>query len=99
MNTPSHSCAIWDRVWTQIPPDAWREDMPRNTALVVLWSIGLAVSATPAAPANVTPERLGNTTSEPQNWLMIQHDFYTPRPSSVTPDHLDTVTSHEPQHT
>src|SRR6266852_1874299 len=61
----------------------WREDMPRKTTLAALWSIGLAATATPAIAADVTPQRLVNARSEPQNWLMIHHDYDNSRHSSL----------------
>src|SRR5712691_5854784 len=56
--------------------------MPRNIILAALWSIGL-VAIAPAIAADVTPQRLVNASDEPQNWLMIHHDYDNSRHSSL----------------
>src|SRR6266849_2578664 len=77
----------------------WREDMPRKTTLAALWSIGLAATATPAIAADVTPQRLVNARSEPQNWLMIHHDYDNSRHSSLKEINRDTVKNLELKYT
>src|SRR5713226_2897414 len=64
--------------------------MPRNIILAALWSIGL-VAIAPAIAADVTPQRLVNTSDEPQNWLMIHHDYDNSRHSSLQEINRDTV--------
>src|SRR5713226_9348159 len=64
--------------------------MPRNIILAALWSIGL-VAIAPAIAADVTPQRLVNASDEPQNWLMIHHDYDNSRHSSLQEINRDTV--------
>ena len=73
--------------------------MPRKTAVVAMWSIVLAVTAARAAAADVTPRRLVNARSEPQNWLMIHHDYDNSRHSSLTEINRDTVKNLELKYT
>src|SRR5260370_20680420 len=72
--------------------------MLRNTTLAALWSIGLAAIA-PAIAADVTPQRLVNARSEPQNWLMIHRDYDNSRHSSLTEINRDTVKNLELKYT
>ena len=67
--------------------------MPRTTTLAALSSIGLAVVALPAIAADVTPQRLMNTAGEPQNWLMIHHDYDNTRHSSLNEINREEVTA------
>ena len=63
--------------------------MPGRTALAALASIGLI--AAPALAADVTPQRLMNASAEPQNWLMIHHDYDNSRHSALKQINRDTV--------
>src|ERR1700719_1641002 len=67
-----------------------REDMPRRTLLAAVSSISLATVAIPAVAADVAPQRLMNTAREPQNWLMIHHDYDNSRHSSLKKINRDT---------
>src|SRR5216684_808958 len=71
--------------------------MPRNIILAALWSIGL-VAIAPAIAADVTPQRLVNASDEPQNWLMIHHDYDNSRHSSLQEINRDTVKNLELQY-
>jgi len=46
-----------------------------------LAGLALAPVALPALAADVTPQRLSNTAAEPQNWLMVHHDYNNSRHS------------------
>jgi alcohol dehydrogenase (cytochrome c) len=48
-----------------------------------LTAIGLAAIVGPATAADVTPERLLNSTSDPQNWLMVHRDYDNSRHSGL----------------
>ena len=48
-----------------------------------LTAIGLAAIVSPATAADVTSERLTNSTSEPQNWLMVHRDYDNSRHSGL----------------
>jgi len=65
--------------------------MPRKTIVTVLSSFSLAVVAAPAIAADVTPQRLMHAASEPQNWLMIHHDYDNSRHSSLKEINRDTI--------
>jgi alcohol dehydrogenase (cytochrome c) len=52
--------------------------------LVALASIGFAAIAMPASAADVTFERLLNAPNEPDNWLMVHHDYNNSRHSPLT---------------
>src|SRR5258708_28776550 len=67
-----------------------RENMSRRGLLAALSAIGLAVLAGPATAADVTPQRLQNTASEPQNWLMVHHDYDNSRHSPLKEINRDT---------
>src|SRR5215475_10034460 len=74
--------------------------MHRKTILAALWSSGLAaVAALPAIAADVTPQRLANARNEPQNWLMIHHDYDNSRHSSLKEINRDTVNNLELKYT
>src|SRR5262249_40128549 len=51
---------------------------------LALAAIAFAAAALPALAADVTPERLFNTAAEPQNWLMVHHDYNNSRHSLLT---------------
>jgi alcohol dehydrogenase (cytochrome c) len=48
-----------------------------------LTAIGLAAIVSPATAADVTSERLLNTTNDPQNWLMVHRDYDNSRHSGL----------------
>jgi alcohol dehydrogenase (cytochrome c) len=48
-----------------------------------LAAIGLAAIVSPATAADVTSERLLNTTNDPQNWLMVHRDYDNSRHSGL----------------
>ncbi len=56
-----------------------------------LASIAIAAAAMPALAADVTPQRLLNTADEPQNWLMVHHDYNNSRHSPLKEVNRDTV--------
>src|SRR5262245_36033625 len=64
--------------------------MLRNATLAALWSIGLTAVA-PAIAAEVTPQRLVNARSEPQDWLMTHHDYDNSRHSALNEINRGTV--------
>src|SRR6266567_1947186 len=68
-----------------------REDMSRKGLLAALASIAFAGVAVPASAADVTQERLQNAANEPQNWLMVHHDYDNSRHSSLKEVNRDTV--------
>ena len=55
--------------------------------------VGLAIAAfaMPARAADVTPQRLVDTAAEPQNWLMVHHDYNNSRHSPLKDVNRDTV--------
>jgi len=73
--------------------------MPRNAVLTALSSIGLVAIAAPAIAADVTPQRLINAKNEPQNWLMIHHDYDNSRHSSLKEINRDTAKNLELKYT
>jgi alcohol dehydrogenase (cytochrome c) len=66
--------------------------------LAVLSSIGLA-AATPVMAADVTAQRLMNANGEPQNWLMVHHDYDSSRHSTLKEINRDTVRKLELKYT
>src|SRR6266568_8538046 len=68
-----------------------REDMSRKGLLAALASIAFAGVAVPASAADVTQERLQNAANEPQNWLMVHHDYDNSRHSPLKEINRDTV--------
>src|SRR5215469_16307300 len=73
--------------------------MHRNTLRAALWPVALAAIAAPAIAADVTPQRLANTSNEPQNWLMIHRDYDNSRHSSLAEINRDTVKNLELKYT
>jgi alcohol dehydrogenase (cytochrome c) len=71
-----------------------REDMSKST-LAALSSVILC--ALPAVAADVTSERLVNAASEPQNWLMVHHDYGNSRHSALAEINRDTVQNLRPK--
>src|SRR5262245_49307080 len=67
------------------------EGMLRRTMLAVLSSIGLAAATPPVIAADVTAQRLMNANGEPQNWLMVHHDYGSSRHSPLKEINRDTV--------
>jgi alcohol dehydrogenase (cytochrome c) len=53
--------------------------------------IGLAAAAPPVMAADVTAQRLMNANGEPQNWLMIHHDYDSSRHSPLKEINRDTI--------
>jgi alcohol dehydrogenase (cytochrome c) len=53
--------------------------------------IAAAVAATPVLAADVTSQRLQNPAAEPQNWLMVHHDYNNSRHASLSQINRDTV--------
>jgi alcohol dehydrogenase (cytochrome c) len=53
--------------------------------------VAAAVAATSALAADVTSQRLQNPAAEPQNWLMVHHDYDNSRHSSLSQINRDTV--------
>ena len=60
-------------------------------------SLGLAAMALPAVAADTTSERLRNTANEPQNWLMVHHDYDNSRHSALTEVNRDNVKNLAPK--
>jgi alcohol dehydrogenase (cytochrome c) len=58
--------------------------MSTTGRLAALASISLAAIAVPALAADVTYERLLNAPNEPENWLMVHHDYNNSRHSPLT---------------
>jgi glucose dehydrogenase len=54
-------------------------------------AIALAAAAAPGLAADVTSQRLQNPAAEPQNWLMIHHDYDNSRHSQLKDINRDTV--------
>jgi alcohol dehydrogenase (cytochrome c) len=73
--------------------------MSRRGLLAALSAIGLAAVSGPAAAADVTPQRLQNTASEPQNWLMVHHDYDNSRHSALKEINRDNVQKLSPKFT
>jgi alcohol dehydrogenase (cytochrome c) len=67
--------------------------MPYRTLLAAVSSISVAAISIPVVAADVTPQRLMNAASEPQNWLMIHHDYDNSRHSSLKEINRDTITN------
>jgi alcohol dehydrogenase (cytochrome c) len=51
----------------------------------------LAATVLPLSAADVTQQRLMNTADEPQNWLMVHHDYDNSRHSALHEINRDTV--------
>jgi alcohol dehydrogenase (cytochrome c) len=51
----------------------------------------LAATVLPISAADVTQQRLMNTAGEPQNWLMVHHDYDNSRHSALHEINRDTV--------
>jgi alcohol dehydrogenase (cytochrome c) len=60
-------------------------------ASLAVAAMGLTTMAMPALAADVTPERLLNTTAEPQNWLTVHHDYNNSRHSLLKDINRDNV--------
>ncbi len=54
-------------------------------------AIALAAAAAPGLAADVTSQRLQNPAAEPQNWLMVHHDYDNSRHSQLKDINRDTV--------
>jgi len=57
----------------------------------------IALWALPALAADVTSERLVNAANEPQNWLMVHHDYGNSRHSALAEINRDTVKNLRPK--
>ena len=66
-----------------------------RSMLAALSSIALWVL--PAVAADVTSERLVNAANEPQNWLMVHHDYGNSRHSALAEINRDTVQNLRPK--
>jgi alcohol dehydrogenase (cytochrome c) len=55
------------------------------------WLIAVAAMVLPASAADVTQQRLMNAAGEPQNWLMVHHDYDNSRHSSLRGVNRDTA--------
>ena len=53
--------------------------------------IAAAVAATPGLAADITSQRLQHPAAEPQNWLMVHHDYDNSRHSALNAINRDTV--------
>ena len=51
----------------------------------------IAAAAAPGLAADVTSQRLQNPAAEPQNWLMVHHDYDNSRHSALKAINRDTV--------
>src|ERR1700680_4084163 len=56
-----------------------------------LASIAVVALTLPALAADVTAQRLLNTADEPQNWLIVHHDYNNSRHSPLQDVNRDTV--------
>src|SRR5450432_959265 len=63
----------------------------RGITAAALASIAVAAMAIPALAADVTAQRLLNTADEPQNWLIVHHDYNNSRHSPLKDVNRDTV--------
>jgi alcohol dehydrogenase (cytochrome c) len=60
-------------------------------------SISLAAVAMPAAAGEVTSQRLLGAAEEPQNWLMVHHDYNNSRHSPLKDVNRDTIKDLKPK--
>src|SRR6266699_963085 len=72
-------------------PNQGRKIMSTKSSLAALAAVGLAAMALPALAADVTPQRLLATAGEPQNWLMVHHDYNNSRHSPLSLVNRDNV--------
>src|SRR5438105_922342 len=68
-----------------------RKAVSKREILAAFTSNSLAAIALPAVAADVTPERLLNSANEPQNWLMVHHDYNNSRHSALKEINRDNV--------
>jgi alcohol dehydrogenase (cytochrome c) len=59
--------------------------------MLTILSIALAAVSAPSLAADVTAERLLDAASDPQNWLMVHHDYNNSRHSLIKEVNRDTV--------
>ena len=71
--------------------------MSKTLGFAALASISLAGMTLPALAADVTPERLFNAASEPQNWLMVHRDYNNSRHSPLSEVNRQTVKDLKPK--
>jgi alcohol dehydrogenase (cytochrome c) len=69
----------------------------KTFGFAALVSVSLAGMTLPALAANVTPERLLNAASEPQNWLMVNRDYNNSRHSPLSEVNRQTVKDLKPK--
>jgi alcohol dehydrogenase (cytochrome c) len=69
----------------------------KKFGFAALASIGLVGMTMPALAADVTPERLLNAASEPQNWLMVHRDYNNSRHSPLSEVNRQTVKDLKPK--
>jgi alcohol dehydrogenase (cytochrome c) len=62
-----------------------------RTLSAVLASIAVAALTLPASAADVTADRLLKTADEPQNWLIVHHDYNNSRHSTLKDVNRDNV--------
>lgn len=66
--------------------------MVRTTVLAAIWSsIVVVAAASPLIAAEVTAQRLVNADAEPQNWLMVHHDYNSSRHSPLAQINRETI--------
>jgi alcohol dehydrogenase (cytochrome c) len=68
-----------------------REAMSARGLRAAFWLIAVAAMVLPASAADVTQQRLMNAAGEPQNWLMVHHDYDNSRHSSLRGVNRDTA--------
>jgi len=57
----------------------------------MMLAAAFAAATTPGLAADITFERLANPAAEPQNWLMVHHDYNNSRHASLSQINRDTV--------
>jgi alcohol dehydrogenase (cytochrome c) len=65
--------------------------MSKRELLAAFLSIAGAAIGLPASATDVTQQRLMNAAGEPQNWLMVHHDYDNSRHSSLREVNRDTA--------
>jgi len=71
--------------------------MSTSKRFALLASLGLAATALPALAADTTSERLRDPAKEPQNWLMVHHDYDNSRHSLLTQINRNNVKELRPK--
>jgi alcohol dehydrogenase (cytochrome c) len=65
--------------------------MSKRCLFGAFWSIAALAVVLPASAADVTQQRLMNAAGEPQNWLLVHHDYDNSRHSSLREVNRDTA--------